>query len=244
MAVLKRLNSCYRKLCALRDLAKIPGDIRNLSDKVDMLFNEKFPNTGERQVQTQLEKIRIDHKVRYQTASKYIQRNDNVLDIACGVGYGSYIMAVNHSSANLTGMDISQKTIDFANKYYSRENIQYICGNCLKAPLQDGSFDVIVTYETVEHIDEDELFLTKLHKALKNTGTLILSTPNQDFLPFDKKQHPYHIKHYKKSEITDLLDQCGFEIKEVFGQPNSRSDKIFAGWKGMFNIIIAAKKAG
>ncbi|MBL0690178.1 MAG: class I SAM-dependent methyltransferase [Alphaproteobacteria bacterium] len=209
--------------------------------KIDSLLQISFPNGGERQVETRIENIRADHRARYSKASDYIKSNDEVLDIACGVGYGSYMMSVKHSSSNFTGVDISQKTIEFANNHYKRKNINFVCENCLNIKLKNKFYDVITTFETVEHIDEDKLFLKKLFSSLKDDGTLILSTPNEDIMPFSKENFYYHVRHYRQNELEDLLKSCGFKIKEVFAQPDNQTDEIISGWQGKFNIVIAEK---
>ncbi len=191
---------------------------------------------------TSLENVSKDHRLRYQKASEYIKSENNVLDIACGIGYGSYMMSVDHSSSKFTGVDISEKTITFANKFYKRKNINYINDNCLTVPLEDKSFDVIVSFETVEHIDEDSALLERLHKALKDDGTLITSVPNQDYMPFSKDTHPYHVRHYTYEEISQIISDAGFEVTEVFSQKNAKNPELYPGKEGIFNIIVAKKK--
>lgn len=151
------------------------------------------------------------------------------------------MMSVQHASAHFTGVDISQKTIDFAHTFYKRKNIDYICDNCLDIELIDEHYDVIVSFETIEHIDADKQFLQKLHKALKKEGYLLFSTPNEEILPYDKDKHLYHVKHYTPSDIKNILTTCGFRIEKVFAQPDRYKSDITAGWNGMFNIVIAKK---
>lgn len=198
-------------------------------------------NSGERQVALNIKDIRKDHTARYKYALGHINENDRVLDCACGVGYGSYLISNSIPSSFVCGLDISEEAVCFANNHYKTENNKFTCSNIFDSPIDEASFDTVVSFETLEHVKEDKLLLKIFNNALKVGGLLILSTPNEEFLQFSKKRFPYHVKHYKPEELQKILSESGFEIQEVCSQKSQFSEEFFDGWDGMFNIITAKK---
>lgn len=196
---------------------------------------------GERQASPTLEGIRDDHTGRYRLATEYIENNATVLDMACGVGYGTYIISTETNCNQILAVDISKEAIDYANKFYNSSKITYRQDNCLTTKLDSNSFDVIVSFETIEHINEDRSLISRFFDALKPGGKLLISTPNQLEMPFEPDTFPFHIKHYTPDEFTDLLETGGFSIEKVFSQPDNMSSLIIPGWKGKFNIVVCSK---
>src|SRR5436190_4788638 len=103
--------------------------------------------TGERYVPEVSGNIRLEHLHRYLIARE-LSRDKCVLDIACGEGYGSNLLA--SVAANVVGVDIAQNAIDHAAVRYSRQNLQFKQGSCEAIPLPDGAVDVVVSFETIE----------------------------------------------------------------------------------------------
>ena len=109
--------------------------------------------TGERYLASLASaQISYEHWHRYMFAS-YFTKNCNVLDIACGEGYGSAYLSKN--AKEVIGVDISPETVEWAKKTYINHNLKFITGSCEMIPV-DGKniFDVIVSFETIEHIGE------------------------------------------------------------------------------------------
>lgn len=212
-----------------------------IKDDVHLIAKaNKLTLKGERQVSPFMQDIRIDHRLRYELAKKYIKDNFKVLDVACGIGYGSYILK-REKEINVVGVDIDGGAIKYANEYYKTEGVEFNQLDILKENLEDSIFDVIVCFETIEHIKEDRDFLKKLYSNLKKNGKLIISTPNQLNMPYSKVKFPFHIKHYKPEALTLLLKESGFCVEEVFSQQNGESDTIKDGWEGCFNIVVCGR---
>jgi len=198
---------------------------------------------GERQAASTLGGIRADHVARYKLASKYIPNEAHVLDAACGVGYGSYILAKDKESIRILAIDKDETAITYANQHYKLSNIGYQLGDILQIPLEKDTFDIIVSFETIEHIQEDKQLVDLFYKAIKPDGKLILSTPNQVHMPFSADQFPFHARHYTPAELITLTKDAGFKTKHVYAQPDAQTESILDGWSGVFNILVLTKEA-
>ncbi|XZE51424.1 methyltransferase domain-containing protein [Planctomycetaceae bacterium SH139] len=198
----------------------------------------KLVNKGERQVAPSVGGIRIDHQTRYRFAAKHIPPDARVLDIACGVGYGCHILATSTEAAEIKGVDLDTEAIQYARENFSAANVEFQQADALKVELPVEHFDVIISFETIEHIKEDREFLRVIRRALRPSGRLICSTPNEKTLPFDPDIFAYHVRHYTPMEIEDMLAGAGFKVEERYSQPDSESDEIIQGWDGKYNIAV------
>lgn len=161
--------------------------------------------TGERMIPGKVDKdLEIEHLMRYQFASQFVA-GKSVLDASCGAGYGSAILAKDAKSVD--GLDISEETIAYAKENYRADNIHYTCGSIASLPFADASFDVYVSFETLEHVDEktQKAFLQEALRVLKADGILIVSTPNKNV--YDKRGHnDFHVKELTYTEFHDFLN--------------------------------------
>jgi anaerobic magnesium-protoporphyrin IX monomethyl ester cyclase len=199
-----------------------------------------YSDNGERQAAIDLRNIRADHIGRYKHAGKLLREGDIVLDCACGVGYGSFILSQENKASRIIGIDKSEKAIKFANRYYINEKISFQTNNIFTADIHDNSIDCVVSFETVEHVDGRRL-MKFFHRKLKKNGLLLVSTPNEDSLPFNKNQFPFHEKHYTSLEFDDLLVSGGFTIIARYTQFDADKQEVSEGWGGLFNIVVAKK---
>lgn len=159
--------------------------------------------TGERMIPEQNKKqgIYAEHIIRYLFATQFVEKK-TVLDVACGSGYGSALLA-DAKAKKVIGIDISDATILHAKNYYSRKNIDYREGDATHIDLEDNSVDVVVSFETIEHILDYKLFLKEVRRVLKPEGIFLVSTPNKAVYPSGNK---YHIKEFYVQEFQQLLE--------------------------------------
>ncbi|TAL98900.1 MAG: methyltransferase domain-containing protein [Paraburkholderia sp.] len=133
--------------------------------------------TGERRTPTEAGDIHHERLHRYAWVSQAVVGLD-VLDLACGEGYGSAIIA--RYGKTVTGVEISSEAIARAKKHYSDvENLSFISGMVAGLPLNDASFDAVVSFETVNDLSDQEQMLSEIHRVLRPGGFLILSSPNR-----------------------------------------------------------------
>lgn len=159
-----------------------------------------------------------EHLGRYLFAKPFV-KNKTVLDIACGTGYGSFELAKS-GAKKVIGGDISKKAIDYASQKYKRDNLLFRKLNGQSIDLSESSVDVVISFETIEHIPNYRKFLSEVGRVLKGDGLFICSSPNKKITsPYTKKPlNSYHIKEFKINELSRILDREGFENIETFGQ--------------------------
>jgi len=196
-------------------------------------------NTGERQISPTLSGIKGDHKERYTFAANWLISNlgiTSVLDGACGIGYGSFIMGL--SGHVVTGVDKSEETINAAREHYQFPCATYVHKDLTEMELETGvKFGAVVSFETIEHIEDPEPVLKKFREV---SDTLIASVPNQDVVPFSKETHPFHFRHYTPDEFEKLLERCGYEITGWYTQYDKVVGHVSPGDNGR-TLIVTAK---
>jgi ubiquinone/menaquinone biosynthesis C-methylase UbiE len=169
-----------------------------------MTDQKELPWTGERLVPSYVGDTAIEHLHRYAFAREYATQK-TVLDIACGEGYGANLLA--DVAAEVIGVDIAVDAVDHANrKYGNRANLSFRVGSCTAIPLDSASVDVVVSFETLEHIGEQEQMLREIHRVLRNRGILVVSTPDKlQYTILPKSANPYHVRECFKDEFETLL---------------------------------------
>lgn len=150
-----------------------------------------------------------EHIDRYNFAVPYIY-NKIIADIACGSGYGSHLLAIN-GAKKVIGVDCDRKTILYAKNRYPNHNVTYKIGDANDLPITSVSIDVIVSFETIEHIQVHQGFIKESKRILKRSGLLIISTPNRKHSIGD---NPFHFREYDLKEFKQMLN--GYFRKVTF----------------------------
>jgi ubiquinone/menaquinone biosynthesis C-methylase UbiE len=158
----------------------------------------------------------VSHLIRYEWAHHVLSDRgiQNVLDIACGCGYGSHLLS--QSIPQVFGVDLSTKAIEYAKKHYQRENIEFIQGDIvdLLTIFEKNSFDAIVSFDTVEHI-KTEKWLDIFKSLLKsNNSVLLLSTP----VRAETTRNPANKWHFIEYSAEDLLDKLSVFDNVLYGK--------------------------
>ena len=162
--------------------------------------------TGERFVPGTRGEIWIEHWHRYHFAARWA-RGRRVLDVACGEGYGSALLA--RDAARVTGVDLSPQAVAHARKAYAGQgNLEFVESSCTKMPFPDASFDYVVSFETVEHIEGQEAFLDEVARVLEPDGLFLLSCPNK--LEYSDKRNyanEFHVKELYREELAAVVSK-------------------------------------
>ena len=234
--VLKIISPAYR--VALRNeqiLTRMHLLLEDVHEKNMSVYS------GERQTYKEVADIEPSHLKRYQFAKTLIKDGDEVLDIACGVGYGSYVMAEN-KNANFTAVDISTGAIEHANKHFKRDNIEFICSPA-ETFEPEKKFDVMISFETIEHLRHDKVFIGLITKHLKQGGLFICSTPNELNVPHSILSTPFHYRHYTPRQMTRMLKRKGgLKTEAIYTQRKSNDYELTKSGLGIFTIHVARKK--
>lgn len=147
------------------------------------------------------------HIARYSFA-KELCAGKRVLDAACGEGYGSRLLA-NWGASEVIGVDISAEAIESAQRHFSNEKVRFIQNDAETLPrhFEPNSFDLIVSFETIEHVQDPELFLRNIRGLLKPDGVVAISCPNDWwYFPTEAERNPFHLRKYRLDEFRALAE--------------------------------------
>jgi SAM-dependent methyltransferase len=136
-----------------------------------------------------------------------------ILDGGCGEGYGARYLAP--SARRVVGVDKSWEAMKVAPRDGAR-NLQFSCGDLRELGFRDGSFDVVCSFQVLEHFRQPAAFFSEARRVLRPDGLLILSTPNR-LRSFS--ENPYHFKEYEPEELRALLQRWfpSVDLLGVFG---------------------------
>lgn len=175
--------------------------------------------TGERFVPgIQDNKLEIEHFQRYLSVRKLV-KGKCVLDAACGEGYGSNILA--ETAKEVIAIDIDEEAVSRAReRYENKDNLCFKQGNIEKLDLLDQSIDVVVSFETIEHVYEEtqNKFLSEINRVLKPDGILIMSTPNKAvYSDMHNYKNKFHMKEFYHDEFISFLRRK-FQYVQLYNQ--------------------------
>ena len=164
-----------------------------------------------------------EHIHRYNEVLPYLEKDDIVLDLACGTGFGTNILAA-CTNGKVVGGDISAEAIEECKRQYHKSNIEFRILDGTRLEFSDNYFDIVVSFETIEHTAGYAKMLAEFARVLKPGGRLILSTPNAAITsPNGIIGNPYHIQEFRYGELKNLLTGL-FADPQVYGQRYSRYD--------------------
>ncbi len=158
------------------------------------------------------------HLKRYEFAKQFCA-GKLVLDVACGVGYGSVYLA--QTAKEVLGADISEEAIAYAKKHYQKGNVQFKIMDACGIKLPDKYFDVVCSFETLEHLNEPLKFMFEVRRLLRENGIFIISTPYAKKTTHTPK-NPFHKNEFSPGDFEHLLRKYFKEV-EIFGQKRVQS---------------------
>jgi SAM-dependent methyltransferase len=206
------------------------------------MVTEKLEFTGERFTPECEREIWYEHVHRYAFAAQFCHQA-RVLDAACGEGYGSAMLAA--SAARVTGVDISAETIAHAStRYGGQENLDFECADCTALPFAPESFDVVVSFETLEHLAGQRALLDEFRRVLKADGLLILSSPDKaEYADKREFDNPFHVRELYRGELEALIEPV-FPAFWIFGQKLMFHSVIFPGGESSQARVQTLSDAG
>lgn len=154
-----------------------------------------------------------NHLKRYEFVRTMLGGNDIVGDFACGTGYGTQMLS--EKSAKVIGVDISEKVIKAVRKRYAKNpRAEFVASNILDLTYKNY-FDRIVSFETIEHLDEADIprVFQVFFDALKNNGKLVFSVPYMQEKSEAAIKMGFHKTFYiDERKIEEWLRQAGFKV--------------------------------
>jgi SAM-dependent methyltransferase len=153
------------------------------------------------------------HLKRYVFAEPWC-RGKTVLDVACGVGYGTAELA--RVAARVVGGDRDAETIAYARRRYARPNVEFLTLDATALPFDDGSFDVVCSFETIEHLDDPEQLVAEAARVLRRDGVFVVSTPQSETTT-RAPANPFHRVELSGADFERVLG-AHFASVELYGQ--------------------------
>lgn len=157
------------------------------------------------------------HMQRYQFAKKQL-KGEYILDIACGCGYGTALMAKAHPEKQFLGVDVDPAAVAYAKNHYHAENLSYQCGNGMDFKLKKGAgyqaFDTIISLETIEHVPQPQKMVSHLLTQLNDKGIMIASVPTTPTVD----GNPHHLHDFTERSFFKLFSTSGYQAGEKFEQ--------------------------
>ncbi len=140
---------------------------------------------------------------------RYFPVAGNFFEIGCGTGFVLSAIENAFPDISLYGSDIYAEGLKFAERRLHRAALLQM--DARKISFED-KFDVIGAFDILEHIKEDTLALSQMHRALRNGGGLMLTVPQHDFLRGQFDEAACHLRRYGLSELKDKVRSSGFEV--------------------------------
>ena len=173
------------------------------------------------------------HRERYAFAARRLA-GGRVLDLACGVGYGTRILADEAPApVEALGVDVSESAVDYARRTYGDDRVRFAVDDAMAFQDRDG-FDAIVSFETVEHLPDPQGFVDRLVPQLRPGGLLFASvpvTPSVDANPhhlhdFTTRSFRALVAAHPLREVDHLLQVQPFSLGEVAGGGAGRMSRV------------------
>ena len=153
------------------------------------------------------------HAARYEFALPWCEGRE-VLDAGCGVGYGSAILA--RAARRVLGVDVNPDAVGYARQRYAREGIDFAVMDVTALDIRDEAFDVVCSFEALEHVDHPERAVAEAARVLRARGTYILSTPNVAHTTYSPA-NPHHRVEFSRTDLEGLLRRF-FPSVTIYGQ--------------------------
>ncbi len=172
--------------------------------------------TGERYHPEEPREMAYEHWHRYAFAME-LARGRHVLDAACGEGYGAALLA--RTAASVLGLDLSPDVVAHAQARYGGPRLRFEQADLLRLEgIADASVDLVVSFETLEHLAEHDVLLAGFSRVLKPDGLLLLSTPDRHtYSEISGHRNPHHVRELYREEFEALI-QRHFARSRLYGQ--------------------------
>ncbi len=162
--------------------------------------------TGERLIPGEVDvNLFNEHMARYAFAAR-LAAGKRVLDAGCGTGYGSAELA--RLASSVVGADLAPEAVEFARAHYRAHNLRFEQASCTALPHPDASFDLVVAFEVIEHLNGWRQLLIEARRLLAPGGQFVVSTPNRLYYTESRGAegpNPFHVHEFDFDEFRAEL---------------------------------------
>ncbi|MGD0301705.1 MAG: methyltransferase domain-containing protein [Bryobacteraceae bacterium] len=170
--------------------------------------------TGERVIPGQVnDDLWSEHVARYAFASRFAE-GKRVLDAGCGAGYGAAELA--QSALQVTGLDIAPDAVEYARATYPIPNLFFLVSSCIATPFRPNSFELVVAFEVIEHLQDYRAFLNECARVVTPQGLFIVSSPNKSYYAESRAKtgpNPFHEHEFEADEFVSELSRVFSNVR-------------------------------
>lgn len=179
-------------------------------------MTDELSFTGERFTPECVREIWYEHWHRYAFARR-LAAGKRVLDAACGEGYGSAMLSA--VAAEVIGVDVDEAAVAHArSRYATLPRLRYEYADATALPFADNAFDLVVSFETLEHLAAQEQLLRGFARVLADDGVLVISSPDKrTYSEVAGFRNEFHVRELYREELLDLL-RPHFPAVRLYGQ--------------------------
>jgi SAM-dependent methyltransferase len=188
------LSSIFRRFRSSQDPPE--GSLPPLQDTGERVIPEES-RTGFARINL------IRHRVAHLYAIRRIQGSRRVLDVGCGTGYGSAMVA--SRAGEVVGIDSSEEAVARARARHRLDNLEFITMPATELSFPDESFDAVYSIQVTEHIEDVELHLSEVVRVLRPGGRFVVATPNRLTYSPSGLHNVFHVREYDARELEALL---------------------------------------
>lgn len=141
---------------------------------------------------------------RYRFVAEFV-RGKRVLDVACGTGHGSHLLATEGGASEVVGVDVSSEAVAYARENFAADNVRYLTGDSQDlGALGIGRFDLVSSMGTLEHIERPDAFASGVRSLLQPGGVWLVTMLNPET---QDERDPYHHQEWSAEEFRRFVDR-------------------------------------
>ena len=149
--------------------------------------------------------VYLRHLFAYEFAKDTLLKNSCVLEVGCGEGYGTNLLS--QHVRKIIGLDVDKNTIAQASRKYCSESCVFEVYDGVRIPYNDNTFDAVVSFQVIEHLQDDINYVSEVYRVLKEHGSFVLTTPNRTYRlkPGQQPWNRFHVREYDPHEFENIL---------------------------------------
>jgi ubiquinone/menaquinone biosynthesis C-methylase UbiE len=207
------------------------------------------PNPSEYTTVDRPIEVPVQRETYYLALNEYVNENDRVLDVGCGLGYGLNLLSI--KAGEVTGVDIDVKAIAYCDTYVMNKNPKVVALDHYDGyhlPYRDDEFDVVTCVDVIEHVEHYDEFIDELLRVARRY--VLFGTPNRrpEFTNADGTPKNYwHLREWSYEELDEILRRHASHIEWHFINgawegPHTVSRTLAASTQGLVPVLAPESK--